>query len=162
MARILRINKIQTTFCINERFERRKVNTLKEKNYSNRPTLNQFVLKNECFLGKMTEYQSARPATSSSVCCSKREKIRKKLVGWLVDLGLTALLDSIWVYIGLSPRDREKVERRTEESKNVQTTLARTYCKYNRPLPSCHPFWRTPRHPDWKLTQHHRKNICRP
>ena len=30
MARILRLNKIQTTFCINETFERRKVNTLKE------------------------------------------------------------------------------------------------------------------------------------
>ena len=33
-------------------------------------------------------------------------------VGWLVVLGLTALLDSISVYIGLSPREREKEEQK--------------------------------------------------
>ena len=33
------------------------------------------------------------------------------LVGWLVVLDLTALCDSISVYIGPSPRDREKEER---------------------------------------------------
>ena len=33
------------------------------------------------------------------------------LVGWLV-LGLTALLDSISVYIGRSPKEREKEERK--------------------------------------------------
>ena len=33
------------------------------------------------------------------------------LVGWLVVLGLTALCDSISVYIGPSPRDREKEKR---------------------------------------------------
>ena len=33
--------------------------------------------------------------------------LRMKLVGWLVDLGLTALCDSISVYIGPSPRERE-------------------------------------------------------
>ena len=32
-------------------------------------------------------------------------------VGWLVVLGLTALLDSISVYIGPSPREREKEKR---------------------------------------------------
>ena len=32
-------------------------------------------------------------------------------VGWLVVLGLTALLDSISVYIGPSPRGREKEKR---------------------------------------------------
>ena len=46
------------------------------------------------------------------------------LVGWLV-LGLTALRDSISVYIGPSPKEREKEERRIDESKNVQ----------NNPLP---------------------------
>ena len=35
----------------------------------------------------------------------------KKLVGWLV-LGLTALWDSISVYIGPSPKEREKEERK--------------------------------------------------
>ena len=34
------------------------------------------------------------------------------LVGWLVDLGLTALGDSISVYIGPSPRERETEERK--------------------------------------------------
>ena len=35
-----------------------------------------------------------------------------KLVGWLVVLGLTALSDSISVYIGPSPKEREKEERK--------------------------------------------------
>ena len=33
------------------------------------------------------------------------------MVSWLVGLGLTALLDSISVYIGSSPRERQKEER---------------------------------------------------
>ena len=33
-------------------------------------------------------------------------------VGWLVVLGLTALRDSISVYIGPSPKEREKEERK--------------------------------------------------
>ena len=32
-------------------------------------------------------------------------------VGWLVVLGLTALRDSISVYIGPSPKEREKEEK---------------------------------------------------
>ena len=59
-----------------------------------------------------------------------------KVVGWLVVLGLTALWDSISVYIGASPREREKERRvKIDESKNVQTTPTRTYCKRKRPLP---------------------------
>ena len=34
------------------------------------------------------------------------------VVGWLVVLGLTALLDSISVYIGPSPKERETEERK--------------------------------------------------
>ena len=34
------------------------------------------------------------------------------LVGWLVVLGLMALRDSISVYIGPSPREREKEKRK--------------------------------------------------
>ena len=71
------------------------------------------------------------------------------LVGWLVVLGLTALSDSISVYIGPSPKKREK-----EESKKVQTTPTSTYCKRNKPLPYYHPNCRTPRH--WKFTQDRR------
>ena len=43
---------------------------------------------------------------------------------------------------------------RLEESKNLQTTLNRTYCKRNRPWPYYHPNCTTPRH--WKFTQDHR------
>ena len=76
------------------------------------------------------------------------------LVGWLVVLGLTTLWDSISFYIGPSPKEREKMRERIDESKNVQTSPTRTYCKRSRPLPYCNPNCRTPRH--WKFTQHHR------
>ena len=49
---------------------------------------------------------------------------------------------------------REGEREKIEESKNVQTTPTRTYCKRNRPLPYYHPYCRTPRH--WKFTQDHR------
>ena len=45
-----------------------------------------------------------------SIYWSKEETLL--LIGWLVVLGLTALLDSISVYIGPSPREREKEERK--------------------------------------------------
>ena len=38
---------------------------------------------------------------------------------WLVGLGLTALLDSIAVYIGPSPREREKEERNDRGEKKM-------------------------------------------
>ena len=76
-----------------------------------------------------------------------------KLVGWLV-WGLTAL-ETVFQYISghLPKRGRERKER-IDESKDVQTTPTRTYCKCSRPLPYCNPNCRTPRH--WKFTQHHR------
>ena len=55
------------------------------------------------------------------------------------------------------PCGRKRKER-IVESKNVQTTPTRTYCKRTRPLPYCNPNCRTPRH--WKFAQHHR--ITRP
>ena len=73
---------------------------------------------------------------------------------WLVVLGLTALWDSISVYIGPSPKEREKRREKIEKSKNVQTTPTRTYCKRNRLLPYYHPNCRTPRH--WKFTKDNR------
>ena len=53
----------------------------------------------------------------------------------------------------LPKRGRSRGER-IDESKNVQTTPTRTYCKRNRPLPYCNQNCRTPRH--WKVTQHRR------
>ena len=41
----------------------------------------------------------------------KREMPAWLFVGWLVVLGLTALRDSISVYIGTSPKERETEER---------------------------------------------------
>ena len=57
------------------------------------------------------------------------------------------------LYRAVSQREGERGER-IDESKNVQTTPTRTYCKRNRLLPYCNPNCRTPRH--WKFTQHHR------
>ena len=74
------------------------------------------------------------------------------LVGWLfwVDDPLRQYFS---LYRVLSQREGERRER-IEESKNVQTTPSRTYCKRSRPLPYYHPNCRTPRH--WKFTQDHR------
>ena len=42
---------------------------------------------------------------------STQPKMKKRrVVGWLVVLGLTALCDSISVYIGPSPKEKEKEE----------------------------------------------------
>ena len=38
--------------------------------------------------------------------------LERCLIGWLVVLGLTALRESISVYIGPSPTEREKEERK--------------------------------------------------
>ena len=74
---------------------------------------------------------------------------------WLVGcFGLSGTLRQYFsLYRSVSQREGEREERR-EESKNVQTTPTRTYCKRNRPLPYCHPNCRTPRH--WKFIQDHR------
>ena len=77
-----------------------------------------------------------------------------KEFGWLVVLGLTALWDSISVYIGPSPREREKEKRNDRREKNVQTTPTRTTASEVGPCPTINQISRTPRH--WKFTQHHR------
>ena len=61
------------------------------------------------------------------------------IYGWLVVLGLTALRDSISVYIGPSPKGRGKEKRNARREKNVQTTPTRTHCKRSRPLPYSSP-----------------------
>ena len=68
----------------------------------------------------------------------------------------TASAPALEVHPGPShhPNTLRKRREKIEESKNVQTTPTRTYCKRNRPLPYYHPNCRTPRH--WKFTQNHR------
>ena len=52
----------------------------------------------------------------------------------LVVWGLTALWDSISVYIGPSRREGERDREMIDESKNVQTNPIRIYCKRSKPL----------------------------
>ena len=82
-----------------------------------------------------------------------------EMIGWgrgglLVGFGFNGPLRQYFsLYRAVSQKEGERGER-IDESKNVQTTPTRTYCKRNRPLPYCNPNCRTPRH--WKFTQHHR------
>ena len=72
------------------------------------------------------------------------------MLGRLVVLGLTAL-SGISVYIGPSPREREKKREMTDESKNVQTTPPAPTAVG--PCPTLIQHSRTPWH--WKFTQPH-------
>ena len=73
----------------------------------------------------------------------------KMLVGWL--FGFNGPFRQYFsLYRAASQREGERGEK-IVESKNVQTTPTRTYCKHSRPLPYYHPNCRTPRH--WKFTQ---------
>ena len=76
-------------------------------------------------------------------------------IGWSVGcIGFSGRLRQYFnLYRAVSQREGERGER-IEESKNVQTTPTRTYCKRNRPLPYYHPNCRTPWHR--KFTQVHR------
>ena len=76
-------------------------------------------------------------------------------VGWLVGcFGFNGPLRQYFsLYRATSQTERKRREK-IAESKNVQTTPTRTYCKHNRPLPYYHPNCRTPRH--WKFPQDHR------
>ena len=54
----------------------------------------------------------------------------------LAVLGLTALWDSISVYIGPSPKDREKEEKKDRGEWKCPNKPHRTYCKRSRPCPT--------------------------
>ena len=87
--------------------------------------------------------------------CEKIETCLNISNSWLVGcFGLSGPLRQYFsLYRAVSQREGERRER-IDESKNVQTTPTRTYCKRSRPMPYRNPNCRTPRH--WKLTQHHR------
>ena len=70
----------------------------------------------------------------------------KEFAHWLVGcFGLNGPLRQYFsLYRAVSQREGERRER-IDESKNVQTTPTRTYCKRNRPLPYCNQNCRTPR-----------------
>ena len=79
-----------------------------------------------------------------------------KFVGWLVGcFGFNRPFRQYFsLYRAVSQREGDKRRERIDESKNVQTTPTRTYCKRSRPLPYYYSNCRTPQH--WKVTQHHR------
>ena len=117
---------------------------------------------------------SVRPSVGPSVCPSVHQSVRPLQIvsqrylinywskfdetsqNWLVGcFGLNGPLRQYFsLYRVVSQREGERWEKRIEESKNVQTTPTRTYCKRNRPLSYYHQNCRTPR--PWKFTQHHR------
>ena len=69
--------------------------------------------------------------------------------GWLVDFRFNGPLRQYFsLYRAVSQREGEKRRERIE-SKNVQITPLRTYCKRNRALPYYGPNCRTPRHWIW-------------
>ena len=70
-----------------------------------------------------------------------------KRLNWLVGcFGFNGPLRQYFsLYRAVSQREGER-RARIDESKNVQTTPTRTYCKRNRPLPYCNQDCKTPRH----------------
>ena len=58
------------------------------------------------------QYPPVPTASSIGPCPTIIQIVGRPGTGWLVVLGLTALRDSISVYIGPSLREREKVERK--------------------------------------------------
>ena len=96
---------------------------------------------------------SKQPPPAPALLLSKL--VGRPGTGWLVGcFGFNGPLRQYFsLYRAVSQREGEGRER-IDESKNVQTTPTRTYCKRNRPLPYCNQNCRTPRH--WKFNQHHR------
>ena len=94
----------------------------------------------------MSYYRQKRKGSNSCVTVL--------MVGWLVVLGITALWDSISVYIGPSPRERKKEWRNDKWEKNVQTAPPSLTASAVGHCPTLIRISRTPRH--WKVTQHHR------
>ena len=78
--------------------------------------------------------------SSTSVFFSYDHGICKlSLVGWLV-VGVKRQFETVFQSIlGHLPKRGRKRRERIEESKNVQTTPTRTYCKCSRPLPYSYP-----------------------
>ena len=89
---------------------------------------------------------------SPSLWETARYRLKFCLKIWLVGcFGFNGPLRRYFsLYRAASQREGQRGEK-LAESKNVQTTPTRTYCKRNRPLPYYHPNCRTPRH--WKFTQ---------
>ena len=61
------------------------------------------------------------------------------LIGWLVVLGLTAFEIVFQSISGRLPKSGRKKKEMIDETKNVQTTPTRTFCKRSRPLSYSNP-----------------------
>ena len=92
------------------------------------------------------EFETIHVHTSDSerVAAEPISHIAEMDVGWL--FGFNGPLRQYFsLYRAISQKEGERGER-IDESKNVQTTPTRTYCKRNRPLPYSNQNCRTPRH----------------
>ena len=86
------------------------------------------------------------------------EIIISDIDGWLVVLGLTALWDSISVYIGPPPKEREKEKRNDRREKKCPNHPHPHLLQeqYALPCPTLIQIIRTPLHS--KIILHYRKN----
>ena len=93
----------------------------------------------------------------SLVVYSEYEPWHDGMVGWLVALGFTALWDRISVYIGPSPREGGRNQKRwTREKMSKQPPLTPTASAIG-PCPTIIQISRTPWH--WQFTQHLRTTL---
>ena len=97
-------------------------------------------------------YGSKQGGHLNNSCGSQTCWMRDK--GWSIVLGLTALLDSISIYIGPFLRERMKEKRNDSREKKIQTTPPEPTASAVGPCPTLIQINRAPRH--WKFTQHHR------
>ena len=100
---------------------------------------------------KISKQPPPAPTASTVGPCPTIKQIADWLVGCFGFNGPSRQYFSL--YQAVSKREGERGER-IDESKNVQTTPTRTYCKRNRPMPYCNQNCGTPRH--WNFTLHHR------
>ena len=94
--------------------------------------------------------------TSKKFCTLPKLNVTLTIWGesWLVVWGLKGVWDSISVYIGPSPREREKEKRNDRrEKKCPNNPPPAPNASTVGPCPTLLQISRTPRH--WKLTQHH-------
>ena len=99
---------------------------------------------------KLLMHNCARAINAKTCFCSIENNLKVQSSGkyWLVWLvfGFSGPETIFQSTSGCLPERERKRREKIEESKNVQTTPTRIYCKRNRPLPYINPNCRTPRH----------------
>ena len=133
---------------------------IKYNNSNNRKVILKYLQQQYCYevliisiLNRIYCYKQTTTTRSLRAIYITARKYGRGLVGWL--FWVKRPFKTVFQFIsGRLPKSGRKRREKIDESKNVQTTPTRTYCKRSKPLPYCNPNCRTPRH--WKFTQHHR------